>query len=262
MKPKHRSLLNSAIQHNKKDEQKKSFHITYRKQSTGRVVKRKVSPYEIKGGLLVAYDHKRKSVRTYRTDRISHLKADRVSNTLKKIGTSLVRKQRPQVLVFHADWCGPCREHVPAVKRMESKFPGLEFRYINIDHDHATVKKYGVKTIPHVSILRDGKSVDHYTGRQPESEMNKFFRKHELQMEKSAFWQGFEKKANHVAEIAGLGLLAVPSIKHLRGKPLSEDTAHKFELGGLGVLAAPSLANLGGEALKYMKGAKTLGRLA
>ena len=153
MKPKHRSLLNSAIQHNKKNEQKKSFHITYRKQSTGRVVKRKVSPYEIKGGLLVAYDHKRKSVRTYRTERISHMK-------------------------------------------------------------------------------------------------------------KTAFWQGFEKKANHAAEVAGLGLLAIPSIQHLRGKPMSEDTAHKIELGGLGILAAPSVAHLGGEALKYMKGAKTLGRLA
>ena len=81
-------------------------------------------------------------------------------------------------------------------------------------------------------------------------------------MKKTAFWQGFEKKANHAAEIAGLGLLAVPSIQHLRGKPMSEDTAHKIELGGLGVLAAPSLANLGGEALEYMKNVKSLRRFA
>jgi len=58
-------------------------------------------------------------------------------------------------------------------------------------------------------------------------------------MEKSAFWAGFEKQANIAAELGGLGILAVPSIQHLRGKPLSADTEHKLEVAGLGTLAAP-----------------------
>lgn len=59
----------------------------------------------------------------------------------------------------------------------------------------------------------------------------------------------FKKKANigehiaHGAEIAGLGILAAPSIAHLAGKNWSEKTKSKMEVGGLGVLAAPSVAH-------------------
>lgn len=62
------------------------------------------------------------------------------------------------------------------------------------------------------------------------------------------FFEGFEKKAetaSHLAELAGLGILAVPSIQNLRGKPMGENKAHKYELAGLGTLAAPSVYHLG-----------------
>jgi serine kinase of HPr protein (carbohydrate metabolism regulator) len=40
-------------------------------------------------------------------------------------------------------------------------------------------------------------------------------------------------------EVGGLGTLAIPSIQHLRGKPMDESTSHKMEVAGLGTLAAP-----------------------
>ena len=58
-----------------------------------------------------------------------------------------------------------------------------------------------------------------------------------------SFWAGFEKSASafaHAAELGGLGLLAHGSVKHLSGKPLTEDRTHKEEIAGLGILAAPS----------------------
>ena len=77
-------------------------------------------------------------------------------------------------------------------------------------------------------------------------------------MKKEAFWNGFEKKANwkkhigDVAEVAGLGTLMVPSIQHLRGKPMKQDTTHKLEVAGLGTLMAPYLYK-GVKALKHVK---------
>ena len=62
------------------------------------------------------------------------------------------------------------------------------------------------------------------------------------------FFEAFEKKAetaSHLAELAGLGIIAAPSIQHLRGKPMSESKAHKYEIAGLGTLAAPSVYHLG-----------------
>jgi len=136
MKKRHESLLQKAMKHNKNNDQKKSVHITYKKKSTGRVVKRMVSPYEIRGHLLIGYDHKRKALRSYHTERITHMKT-------------------------------------------------------------------------------------------------------------AAFWQGFEKKANRAAELAGLGILAAPSFQRLRGKPMSEDNEAKAEVLGLGVLAAPTTYHWG-----------------
>lgn len=61
------------------------------------------------------------------------------------------------------------------------------------------------------------------------------------------FWLGFEKQASafgHVAELGGLGLLAVPSVREMLGKKVSDKSKHRFELAGLGVLAAPSVLSL------------------
>lgn len=61
------------------------------------------------------------------------------------------------------------------------------------------------------------------------------------------FWSGFEKRGSGwstAAELGGLGVLAVPSIQKLRGKPMDEDLAAKMEILGLGTLAAPYLGHL------------------
>lgn len=50
---------------------------------------------------------------------------------------------------------------------------------------------------------------------------------------------------SHGAEVAGLGILAKPSIDELRGKKVNEKSKARTEVAGLGVLAAPSAYNLG-----------------
>lgn len=69
--------------------------------------------------------------------------------------------------------------------------------------------------------------------------------------------QGAMKKVSsmgtHAAELAGLGILAVPSIQHLRGKEMSEGAKAKTEIGGLGVLAAPSAVAAGKAGLGKLK---------
>jgi hypothetical protein len=49
---------------------------------------------------------------------------------------------------------------------------------------------------------------------------------------------------SHGTEIAGLGILAKPSIDRLRGKDVSERRAAKWDTAGLGLLAAPSAISL------------------
>src|SRR4051812_42927447 len=73
MEAEHLSHMNELIEHNKNNADQRAVKIRYHKLSTKRHVTRKVSPMGLKGSLLVAYDHKRKAVRTFRTDRIKSM---------------------------------------------------------------------------------------------------------------------------------------------------------------------------------------------
>ena len=61
---------------------------------------------------------------------------------------------------------------------------------------------------------------------------------------------GLGELATHGAEVAGLGILAAPTIQKMRGKKMSTKGEHAAELGGLGVLAAPSAAHLAKHLIK------------
>jgi hypothetical protein len=69
-----------------------------------------------------------------------------------------------------------------------------------------------------------------------------------------SFQSELEKISSHAAELAGLGILAAPSIGHLRGKDWSEKNKARAEVAGLGVLAAPSAYAVGKAGLSKLKG--------
>jgi hypothetical protein len=58
--------------------------------------------------------------------------------------------------------------------------------------------------------------------------------------------------ATHATELAGLGVLAKPSIDRMRGKGVDDRKAAKYEAAGLGILAAPSAIQLGRAAYKKL----------
>jgi ATP-dependent DNA ligase len=64
--------LDKLIDHNSKNEAKKPIRIIYRKLS-GSMVKRKIDPMSMKGNTLVAYDHRRKAIRSFRMERVKEL---------------------------------------------------------------------------------------------------------------------------------------------------------------------------------------------
>ena len=69
-----KKLLRAAGHNEKPLIDKKSFHITYKKKTNGRTVKRKVDPLRIRGQTLVAFDHHRGAMRTFHLNRIIDMK--------------------------------------------------------------------------------------------------------------------------------------------------------------------------------------------
>jgi chorismate mutase len=81
-----------------------------------------------------------------------------------------------------------------------------------------------------------------------------------LKEKKAGIVNNLMHAAPHLNEVAGLGVLAVPSVQSLRGKHMNEKTKDMYEIGGLGMLAAPS-AYHAGKSL-FQKAAPIVSKLA
>jgi len=66
-----------------------------------------------------------------------------------------------EVLKFSATWCGPCRVLAQTLKDVEG------ITNIDIDKDRETPAKYGIRSVPTIVFLKDGKEVHRQSGNMP-----------------------------------------------------------------------------------------------
>ncbi len=62
-----------AALHNQQSEKKRTYDIKYKKAGNNRTVRRKIDPLKLNGNLMIAFDHKRDAVRSFKLERISEM---------------------------------------------------------------------------------------------------------------------------------------------------------------------------------------------
>ncbi len=68
-----------------------------------------------------------------------------------------------------APWCGPCRTIAPAVERAAQVLAGrLKVVKVNVDEAPGVAARFGVRGIPTLLLLRDGRVADRQTGALPD----------------------------------------------------------------------------------------------
>jgi thioredoxin len=81
------------------------------------------------------------------------------------------------VVVFSADWCGPCRQLGPVLDKVAGEFPGrVRLGRVDIDHAKQVANFAGVRGIPDVRLFRDGRDVTRFTGSRSEHDVRKIIR--------------------------------------------------------------------------------------
>ena len=75
-------------------------------------------------------------------------------------------KTRPQVLVFTASWCPPCRQLHRAIEREKRKgYNKVKFKYVDFDTEKDLVEKFQIKSIP-TTIYKDKRKIGFSTAKE------------------------------------------------------------------------------------------------
>jgi putative thioredoxin len=81
---------------------------------------------------------------------------------------------RPIVVDFWADWCGPCKTLAPVLEREVGERPELGLVKVDIDANPALAGHYGIRSIPAVKAFRNGQVVAELIGAQPPQVVGSF----------------------------------------------------------------------------------------
>ena len=80
----------------------------------------------------------------------------------------VIKSDKPVIVDFWAEWCGPCRMVGPILSELSDEFEGRAVvAQLDVDSNPNVTMKYGIRNIPTVLYFKNGEVVDKQVGAVP-----------------------------------------------------------------------------------------------
>lgn len=87
---------------------------------------------------------------------------------------ALAANQNVMMVDFWAEWCGPCKAIAPVLEDLARESAGaVTLAKVNVDENPGLAARYGIRSIPTVLFVKQGKVADQVIGAVPRAQLKK-----------------------------------------------------------------------------------------
>ncbi len=93
-----------------------------------------------------------------------------IDTTTEKFEADVLKSDKPVIVDFWAEWCGPCRMVAPVLEEIANEYRGkVIVAKVNVDNEPTLAEQYNVTGIPLLGVFKDGQMVKQLVGARPKA---------------------------------------------------------------------------------------------
>ncbi len=94
-------------------------------------------------------------------------------------GNDVLQSDKPVLVDYWAEWCGPCKMIAPVLDELSKTYEGrLQIVKLNVDENREMPSQYGIRGIPTLQLWKNGELVRSLVGAKPKAELSAFLDAH------------------------------------------------------------------------------------